>query len=279
MNGENLENSRNEFRARYDEISVRQLVPDDIDKYAERALEDLTTLACDIREKHKWDSLTGKEWEDRAFEEEGIPDIQKKLEKIASEVDDLRAIDVRMNGLYEEDYPILPGDNNFEMPVPNSNPGKKEHSGSSTPGASKKTKTILFILSQAFGEDVSEDGPVGIKKGKKETNPQDPKWARQYYCIDAPNQNKYIFSCDKKNNSTFVVDKYDLANLVDENGQPIDIDKLQKMKKSKVSKLIKTMPNSKRIIFRQNFADNVKRAIMNRPLVEDDIPPTESCYV
>ena len=277
MQSELDEPKESEFLARYNEIAVRKLVPEDIEKYAESVLADLSTLAEEILEKHQWDSLAGKDWEDKAFEEEGVPNIGEKLAHAAKEVEDMNTINARLDSLLEEDYVILPpeGGGLQIKQKTKSKPNKpwlhKDDGKGPNPGPNGekqnpalKTKTILFILSQQFGEDISEEGLVKIIKGKSGSKEQ--RWAEQYFCIDAPNQNKIIFSCDKIDNGTFIVDKNDLAKARDDNGQPIDFEQLQKMSRAKVRKLIKEqMPNSTSVDFKDNFVEHVKNAIAKQP--------------
>ena len=283
MDSENKEKLTNsEFLERYEAIAARQLMPENADDYAEKALKDLIALTDDILEKHKWDELSGKDWEDAAFKEEGLPNLAEKLDHVGKEAEVMHIIEERLEKLIEEPYEILRLDGEETGPNPTPTPIPTPHEIHPSLNPKQKTKIILFVLNQRFGEDIGESGPIKIEKGKKSRSANNPKWTRTYYCIDAPNQNKYILSCDKIGNKTFVIDKDDLSMLRDEDGQPISIDEIKKMTKNQVNTMIKTpgsMPRSTRVNLSRNFAANITRAIANQPQLSEDAPTTENCFI
>ena len=276
MDGELLETKVSSFKENYDEILERQVSPENIDNYADDALNDLIKIRDEITEKHKWDSLTGKDWEDKAFEEEGLPLLEDRLEKIGDKIDIINIAEKRIEEALEKGYEILPEIHDARTQTEGIGGSPKLPKCEGWP----KTKTILFILSQAFGENIDSDGPIKIVKGRKSRSSKDEQeWPRRYYRIDAPNQGKYILSCDRLDNKTFIIDKTDLMDIKDDDGNALEIEQLEQMTKTQVGRLVSQMPHSRGINYSQNYSDRILESLSNCPLSDEQSAPIKSGYL
>lgn len=205
MQGEN-KNILNdaEYRERYQRIVEMPLSPNNVDSYADEAMDQLSGLIADIEDKYKWEGLglSDKEREDMIFQQalpgENINDTLDRIDTVAQDLRGLdRLIDASRN--MPVDQVILPPDETELLMTMGEGSSGEARELKRLP----KLKTALFVLGQDFGVDVYDEEQLRLSTGIV-----DPKMMRKtsYDAIELPQLERLLLICDENGNRTYVFD-------------------------------------------------------------------------
>ncbi|MDR2063648.1 MAG: hypothetical protein LBQ02_02550 [Candidatus Nomurabacteria bacterium] len=287
---------RERLKNRYDEIVNRQLTVENIDHYADDALEDLIKLSDEIVEIRRSDGAMGfeslREEEDTAFAYYGLEDMEEALEHI---------IKIRENLMYIDDFTgqSQPEPSSSSNPNPNLNQnpnpnppianqvelGADENEQPAAPESCLKTtlrnlsltsdheqltpesrtKTVLFVLKQDFGIDFDDPEQVSITPNTlvapltPDTSTKPPAFS--YNMIEIPELQRIVLVCDIKSSSTFVLDE---AALQEKNITQQELGKM--LDKETLKNLISEYPElGSRLSYSKNYVTRIKKLLGGVP--------------
>lgn len=249
------------FNAELNNIVNKPIQAESIDNYADSALEDLIGLIQRVIEAYKFqpthEFVTTREVEMAAFHYYGLSNLEQTLDYIAAKSDEIRKLDDVISGAAYTDRVITPPD-----PT-----GRNEIvAGDGSFEAKKKIprlKTVLFILMNEYGIDVTDEEQVKIIWG-----PVRPNMIRKqsYHSIQVNQLGKTILVCDEQENATYVL-----------NDEALDIDRQAMLDMTKLERntLISLNPYiGQRIEYSQRFVVDIIEAL-NEQIDSELIPTTE----
>lgn len=254
MEGENKNTLSNlEFQERYREIIETPLSPNNIDSYADDAMDRLGQLIEDVQEEYKWEGLglSAKEREDKIFAE-AFPgtSVEATLDRIDDIAHRLMRFDtvIRKTRENPDNEVILPPDGRGRI-VEGSGRGIQETV------VLPKLKTELFVLEQDFGVDVLDSEQLILSTGVLEPNMQR---GISYDVIELPRLERLILSCDERGNRTYVFDTEKLHEF------KITPEMIKCGTKSQLNELLAARPEvGKSINYSLNYVERVRGAIEN----------------
>ncbi|MDR2063406.1 MAG: hypothetical protein LBQ02_01255 [Candidatus Nomurabacteria bacterium] len=255
--------AQEQFRQRYNEIINRQLTVENINSYADDALEDLIQLSDDAIASRRNDwavepETSSKEQEDRAFAYYGLGDISSTLDHIINIRDDLTHIDeiIEQSERTPRPHVILSPD-----PIPtNIQPGAGTFEQKRV---EPRTKTVLFVLEQDYEVDLDDPKQFSTTPGVLSKNMMRKV---SYNMIELPELERIILVCDEEGNATFVLDK---AALQEKSITATELG--EQLTKKDLEALIADYPQfGSRLVYSRNFVTNIKK------LIED--PTTKKVY-
>ena len=240
-----------DLKQKMDGILSRTLTPDIIDTYADVALDDLIDVVdeaisvYDSELPNIFDSI--KEKEDAALKLAGLGSVGELLDHIAEKADEIRRLDSVINRATVINQVIVPTD-----------PGNKIVEGDETLVAKKsikRTKTLLFILSNDFEIDVHDPEQLIITTGVL----TDRMMRKQsYFMVEVPKLKRTIFICDEEDNVTYVFNSF----VLEEHG--ISPDDLLRLMKPDLNYLIQNEHLlGKRLNYSNKFVSNMITALNN----------------
>lgn len=245
-----------EFLSRYQAIISVPLSPENIDTYADSALDGLSALIADIEEKYQWEGLelSDKEREDKIFAE-ALPgtSVESALDRIDEVAQDLNGLDtlIEQTRSVPEQRVILVPDELPEVVIGGDGEGEWNRELKRLP----KLKTALFVLEQDFGVDVRDPEQIKLSTGLVDRNMMR---RTSYDAIELPELERFILSCDENGNKTFV---FDTAKLGEVNITP---EMLKNGTKSQIAELLEAKPEvGKSIIYSPNYVERIRSAIEN----------------
>ena len=240
----NKSETAHEYRADLGRILSRSLTPETIDTYADDALNDLielvenATTSFGRRHKDEFDSKRGLET--AAFKHFGLGDVESTLDHIASVSERIHFIDTVIESAVEIDQVIIPpGGNDGFIPAGDGSFEKASHI--------PRLKTVLFVLENDFGVDISD--PKILEKGKVKPNMirSEPYWS-----ISVPELDRTILVCDEGENVTFIFDQ----SVMLESG--ISSDDLLNMPKPDLNDLVSQQPLlGSRLVYSNHFVSRL----------------------
>lgn len=239
-----------DFKQKIDSITSRELTPENIDSYAEGALDDLISVVSDITAAYDGQftasTLTGRDHERAALIHYGLDAdyIETTLDYISEKADQIRGLDAVIHDItVHSDKVVTPPDYQNVSIVANDGSfnGDKQHI--------PRLKTVLFLLENTFDTDLEDaeqctvtDGVLadGMMRGES------------YYLIDLPNLNRDVLVCDEEGNATFVLDRAKFA----ESG--ISVEALAHLTKDELTTFLDEHPGAgHRLIYSPQFVDYV----------------------
>jgi len=198
---ETMEQLREKYKKRLDEILFKQLTVDNISSFADDALEGVVTLTKDILEQYKSNlnfvhavDLNDQAKEDDAFKKLNLPNLQIILQSIIdikTQIDDIQRF-IQEKKIVSEEVIIPPQDGKIKI---NSGIGSGVEKG-----FIPRLVTLIYILEHDF--DIPRDG-ILIIEGSVEQN-----MVRQtpYVCISVEALNRVVYICDEEGNASYIFD-------------------------------------------------------------------------
>lgn len=191
------------FQANIDAITSRRLTPENLNQYADEALEDLVRVVDETVRAYKSqptiESITPKGEERAAFAYYGLEanSIESTLDHIADIAGQIHSLDsliaepiVRTRNVIippdSQRVEITPGDGSFQekQTIP-------------------RTKTLAFILENQFSIDLRDPEQFRLTTGVLGDNMMREQ---SYHMMEVPGLNRTVFVCDEEGNATFVFD-------------------------------------------------------------------------
>ena len=263
-----LESLKQTFKQRLDAILYKQLAVDNIDTFANEALEKLTALTKDILEQYGTTealepanlALKTGEQEDDAFKKLGLPNIQEILQRVIevkNKIDNIKT------------YISEPKNVANEVIIPPQHDSPSEIKGNSDQGIKEKKLvprliTLLYILETDF--DIKKE-QVKITEGKVT-----PEMVRRtpYVRVEIPDMERIVYICDEEGNASYVFDAEKLKEI------GITLEKLDVSDKGEINNLIAQHPCiGSRIIQTKNWRTNMAEILYN-PIPENYIQVEQS---
>lgn len=196
-------NEARQYQAELLDITGRPLTPDNIDSYAEDALNDLISLiqrSIDgFSAQNSRQFATPKDLEAAAFAHYSLGNVEPTLDHIADKAAEISEIDDIIAGATQANEIITP---------PDLRPSLVEGGGTFHERLSKpRLKTLLFVLGNEFNVDLRDNEQITITRGRV-----DPTMMRHesYNLVELPRLNRTVLICDEEENATFVFDDQEL---------------------------------------------------------------------
>ena len=190
-----------DFASSVAEIINQPLTVENVDTYAEAALDKLIQLIDDMVQVYNRQPTI---WLDNPAEREnamfayyGIEGLNELLDHIAAKAEQLIAIDTAIDQIESTDHVFVPPDN---RPGPTTGASEASHHERVT--RQPRLKTLLFVLANEFGIEPSSEA-LQIRRGEVETMMmrQEP-----YHEVNIPPLERTVLICDAYGNGTFVFD-------------------------------------------------------------------------
>lgn len=191
-----------DFASSVEEVINQPLTVENVDTYAEAALDKLIQLINDMVQVYNHQPTiwldNSAEREDAVFAYYGVEKIDGLLDHIAAKAEQLIAIDTVIGQIESTDHVFVPPD---ERPGPTASVSEVPHREWIT--RQPRLKTLLFILANEFGIEPSGEA-LQIRRGEVGTvmMRQEP-----YHEITIPPLERTVLICDTYGNGTFVFDK------------------------------------------------------------------------
>jgi hypothetical protein len=243
----NKENKEMQFKSRLTQILDYQITVENIDSYIDSSIEDLIALTDEIVREYKNDhpeeKFIGKELEDKAFEQNKLPNIEEFLDVAQAKLEQLNLIDN-----YIKNYTKTVS----EIIIPPK--GEKIMSGEKKyedPDVKHRLKFLLYILKEngINFEDISMvDGILDekIMRGKS------------YVGVVIPGLDRLALICDEEGNASYIFD----TKKLEEKGIPVA--EVYNMSKDELNKLIESnLKIGVRFVYTKNWASRAENFLFN----------------
>ncbi len=250
-----IKESERDYQARLNSILSTPLTAENIDSYADDAIDSTIELINDIivDPHYKWDITLAenkKETEDRILQEVLDTNVEDILNHIIDIKDDINKIDFKIadSRKSNKDSVYIPPDKTTVNIVTNNGSFNQIY-------LLPKAKIALFILENDFEVDLDDPRQFNMNTGMVR-----PEMMRQtpYDMIEAPELNRAILSCDEIGNRTFVFDTEKLKEA------KITTDFLLDATKTELDQIMKDYPKiGQSLVYSQNYADRLKKALAN----------------
>jgi len=222
------------YQQKLDEILSTSLTTENINTYADDALDKLTDLIDEIKNDpaHKWDfsiNASTKEQEDEMFTKILGIDVNDALDGISKIGDNIKHIDKLLQNYRQEKEPRI------YLPT------RKLGHTAITAGSGDfsrnplvpKTEVALFILEKEFNIDLNNQNEFQMNTGVNSS-----QMIRQvsYDFINLPTLHRAIASCDEIGNRTFIFNTNTFTNA------NISLDQIKDMSKQEIQDLLTNNP-------------------------------------
>ena len=254
------EKIKEDYAKRVEAITRRNLTVENVDTYAEQALDDLIDSVDDLQtqySKFPTVSLNGKAGEDAALEYFGINPtlIDSTLDHVSNQVRIIENIDQRMarNIKYAPIVMVPPMDQRVEI---------RGRDGSFEEVRKvPRLKTILFVLQSKY--DIALEGDQDENKISVTRGVVSPDMMRKepYNFVQIPELNRSILVCDEIRNATFIFDNEKLKDA------GVDKNSLIHLNKDELKGLIN---NGEGIGYRMNYSKKFVENLIG--LIDRSIP-------
>jgi DNA-binding transcriptional regulator YhcF (GntR family) len=253
-----INTEKDNFQAEIDTILNRGVTPENVDTYADDALENLVDIIGEIVKSQQYTfPFTELENERHALAAVGLDpnSVEQTLDHIADVAEEIHALDGFIGNHFNNgsivvtppaitESRIIVGDGHFEEKqlIP-------------------RLKTTLLLLSREFGINIEDASQLHIVPGTVT-----PEMMRRtpYNLIDLPSLNRMINVCDEEGNKTFIFDRKKMLEA------GFDTDAIVRMEKGELDHLLTTDNTLGRsIIYSRYFARNLTDAIQD---IEDRLP-------
>ncbi len=221
------------FQARIDAITARTLTPENIDTYADDALNALIGVVTTATDQYRTFPTvgyeTGAEEERAAFSYFGLDEgrVETTLDHISKQAETIRDLD----GVIER-ITVLTG-RVITPPALGSviiTPSAR-HLGPRQ--QVPRLKTLLFVANKAFGVDLEDREQCTVFEGEVDPNAMR---RQSYKLVLLPTINRAVLVCDQERNATFVFDMDLLA------GAHVDAEYLMDMTKDEIQDFLEAHP-------------------------------------
>jgi hypothetical protein len=197
---------KDEFKKRFNEIINKPLTVDNIDSFADDALNELIVLIGEIKEEYENRHLIeeGQQIDQNTLEslacvEYGLPETSPILDLITKKVSQLEQIDDFINNnIIQRNEVIVPPDQ--ISPEFGNGEGREKKDPSIIP----RLKTLLYILEADFSLDLKE---LTLTQGQ---NTKEMVRKLSYVTVEAPEINRVVQVCDEEGNASYI---FDLAEM------------------------------------------------------------------
>ncbi len=255
------------FQAQIDDITARALTPENIDTYADDALNALIGVVSAAREQYRtsptksYGTSAGEERAALAYFRLDEGSIEITLDHIAEQAETIRSLDgiieritVRIGRI------ITPPDSKRPLITPGSKPlGPRQQV--------PRLKTLLFVANKAFGVDLEDQEQCEIIEGEVDS---DMIREASYRLVLFPTINRAVLVCDEEHNATFVFDRGLLA------GAQIDDEHLMSMTKDEMRDFLETHPTAGyRLKYTNHYTENISSLLSAIPPPRAPIPVDE----
>ena len=189
-----------DFASSVEEIINQPLTVENVDTYAEAALDKLIQLINDMVQVYNHQPTiwldNSAERENAVFAYYGIEPLNELLDHIAAKAEQLIAIDTAIDQIESTDHVFVPPD---DRSGPDAGMSETPHRERVT--RQPRLKTLLFVLANEFGIEPSSEA-LRIRRGEVETMMrQEP-----YHEVNIPPLERTVLICDAYGNGTFVFD-------------------------------------------------------------------------
>ncbi|QJU09530.1 hypothetical protein FBF27_03900 [Candidatus Saccharibacteria bacterium oral taxon 488] len=189
-----------DFASSVEEIINQPLTVENVDTYAEAALDKLIQLINDMVQVYNHQPTiwldNSAERENAVFAYYGIEPLNELLDHIAAKAEQLIAIDTAIDQIESTDHVFVPPD---DRSGPDAGMSETPHRERAT--RQPRLKTLLFVLANEFGIEPSSEA-LRIRRGEVETMMrQEP-----YHEVNIPPLERTVLICDAYGNGTFVFD-------------------------------------------------------------------------
>ncbi len=189
------------FRGELESILDVPLSPENIDDYADNALNELVELVQSVQASFQETTTqtfsNQRELENTAFQCYDLEDIEQVLDHVATKSEELRELDDLIYKVFTEQAVLVP-------PDPDSFIEPGEDPEDYTPARKvPRLKTLLFVLANEFELDVHDTEQVTITTGVLDAN---MVRGESYNLVDIPSLERCALICDEVGNITFVFD-------------------------------------------------------------------------
>lgn len=190
-----------DFASSVEEIINQPLTVENVDTYAEAALDKLIQLVDEMVQAYKHQLTicldSSAERENAVFAYYGIEPLNELLDHIAAKAEQLIAIDTAIDQIESTDHVFVPPD---DRSGPDAGMSETPHRERAT--RQPRLKTLLFVLANEFGIEPSSEA-LRIRRGEVETvmMRQEP-----YHEVTVPSLERTVLICDAYGNGTFVFD-------------------------------------------------------------------------
>ncbi len=190
-----------DFASSVEEIINQPLTVENVDTYAEAALDKLIQLINDMVQVYNHQPTiwldNSAERENAVFAYYGIEPLNELLDHIAAKAEQLIAIDTAIDQIESTDHVFVPPD---DRSGPDAGMSETPHRERAT--RQPRLKTLLFVLANEFGIEPSSEA-LRIRRGEVEAvmMRQEP-----YHEVTVPSLERTVLICDAYGNGTFVFD-------------------------------------------------------------------------
>ncbi len=199
-----------DFKAQIDAITERSLSPENIDTYADDALNDLIDIVSSVVTGYEQDQTivanTNQEVERQAFMYRGLDanTVEATLDHIADLAADISKLDDFIKQHANNGNVVITPPMLIDQVTTSGSGSFKERA------RVPRLKTILLLLERQFAIDLEDSAQIRIVPGKVTSG-----MMRQipYNMIDLPTLNRIINVCDEEGNRTFLFDRENLLAL------------------------------------------------------------------
>lgn len=241
------------YKEQIEQIYSRTLSPEEIDTYADEALNDLIGLIQVITSRYSQlptiasDNSRGSE--ESAFRYFDLVNIEGLLDHIANLSESIYSLNDTIEQANKADAVFIPPQQIDAMEI---------EAGSGTFDQKKlipRLKTVLFIMEQDLQIDLNNQVEFHLEKGKVT---ESAMRGASYYSILTPAIDRLSFINDEEGNASYV---FDLKGL-SESG--IDYHDLSNFTKTQLNDLIaSTSGIGKRIVYSKEYINNIRDALSN----------------
>lgn len=258
-------NTKNpDFQKQIDAITDRSLSPENIDSYADEALEDLVEVVRNVTAAYAHEPTivheTGADQEHAAFSYFGMnaDQIEATLDHVADLSEEIAALD---------DFIKTHANNGSNVVTPPSAMERAVIAGSGLfeeKAQIPRLKTVLLLLKHQFGIDLEDEAQICIIPGKVTS---DMMRQTPYNLIDLPVLDRMIDVCDEKENKTFVFDRVRILAL------SLDADLVAQMSKKELDSLIAEDPTIGRgVVYHETtYVDRINDLLNDGLSRKDDV--------
>lgn len=237
-----------DFESDINEILNRKLTPENIDHYADDALDDLVEVVDSalkaFRQQPTVAGGTERADEHAAFTYYGLnPDtIENTLDHVAETADEIRKLDVLLDEITEHSNGVIipPGDRGIEVTPGDGSFNEKR--------SIERTKTVLFVLKNNFDVDLRNSKEFKVTSGVLGDTMMR---AQSYKMLEISALDRVLFVCDEEDNATFVFDTTRLEKLVMNK-------KLEAFTKDELHELLEQHKDvGRRLVYSKRFVEEV----------------------